>query len=366
MQKQNSIASKIIIILFLITLILPVSIQILDLEKNVINNENRKHAKLPKFKLSSPLHSIAEFKSYYLSNYGSKTTLTNNYIKFKSEILNENPIPNQVIEGKDGWLFAGNNYNNVLNNSFGNDDFTEKELNQTISFFDELKSFLDSKNISFYLVVPPDKNRLYQEFLPYTLRQQPTKLETLEKALKNETNIELINLYKPLLNSKSQHEHYLYLKTDTHWNYYGAHIGYSTIINEINNQHKVNKIPLDDFMVTEIKTNPMDLSKMINLKNKETTYKIEHKSNNDLNFVNSTIGNIHIKNKDKPLKTMLYKDSFTNAMMPFFNRTFSEIVYNRNYSLDKNKIENFKPDILIFEIIERNIDYFAKIKPFKN
>lgn len=365
MKKFKTIQYKVTVILFIVMLLAPNIIQIFDLEKNVVHNENRKYKTLPEFKLSKPLHSIGQFKNYYLENYGTKTILVNSYIEFKSEKLNENPIPNRVLQGKNGWLFIGNHYNNVLNNSFGNDNFTEKELSKTLDFFKKTKAYLDSKNISLYLVVPPDKNRIYQEFLPYTLKQHKTKLDVLNTELKKKVNIDIINLYKPLLANKNMQSQSLYLKTDTHWNYYGAYVGYSTVMDKINKQQIIPRIAIDSFNIIETKIDPLDLSKMINLKEKEKAYVINKKNKNNVKVLFSGKEKLHVKNEEKSLKVILYRDSFTNAMIPFFNETFNEIIYNKSYSIDKKEIESFKPDIVIIEIIERNIDMFATIKPFK-
>lgn len=364
MKTFENIKFKIIVILFLVLLVTPNAIQILDLEKNIVQNENR--AAFPEFKLSNPIHFIKSFKTYYLDNFGSKKILANSYIKFKTETLNENPIPNRVLKGKEDWLFLGNHYNDVLKKSFGHDTFTNKELEQTIYFFKELKNYFNSKNIAFYVVVPPDKNRIYQEFLPYTLKQKKTQLEILKNELKINAGIEVIDLLKPLLSKKEESSRYLYYKQDTHWNYFGAYIGYSTIIDEIKKQNNnVTKIPFDSFTVNESKLGQHDLAKMINLKEEQTRYIIEKKDDNEVEKLKIIRRKIHIRNKTKSHKVILYRDSFTNALYPFFNQTFLEIIYNKDYSVDKTEIETFKPDIVIFEIIERNIDTFAKMKPFQ-
>ena len=364
MTKDKNIKYKIITILFLVAILLPNIIQVLDVEYRLINNENRKYKTFPEFNIKSPIASIGDYKNYYLENFGLKTTLVNNYINVKSNVLNENPIPNRVVQGTDGWFFLGNNYNNVLNNSFGNDPFTEKEITNTIAYLRGLKDYFNSKNIAFYVVIPPDKNNIYQEFLPYKLKQNTTKLNVLKPLLKEKANINIIDLSIPLLKNKNKQQ--LYYKTDTHWNYYGAYIGYNYTIDIIRKDFNLNKVAINDFeFINEIYTKG-DLTKMINKIKDEPSITIKKKVNSKAKLISKTNNTIHYQNNTKSLKTILFRDSFATNWIPFFNESFQEIIYHKKHIINKNEIESFKPDIVIFEIIERNIDMFGNTDIYKN
>lgn len=351
---NNKTIYKLTTILFLAAIVLPNIVQVLDLESGFINNENRKHRSLPKLNLKDPITSIGKFKNYYLENFGLKTILVNNYINIKSNVLNENPIPNRVAQGKEDWFFLGNNNNNVLNNSFGNDPFVEKKLANTVNYLGKLKKYFDSKNIAFYVVIPPDKNKVYQEYLPFKLDQNPTKLEVLKPLLKKNAGIEIIDLSFPLLESKKEHK--LYLKTDTHWNYYGSYAGYASTIDIISKNFSIHKVSINDFELINKVYNRGDLTKMINLTIEEPSISIKKKTPSKAELIIDSRKTVHYKNKSQTLKTILFRDSFANAWIPFFNESFGEIIYHRNYVIDKKEIETFKPDIVIFEIIERNIN----------
>lgn len=364
MSKQKNIASKVIVILFLTALLVPNIVQILDLERNLVNNENRKHKSMPTFNASQPISFIGEFKNFYLENFGLKTSFVNNYIDFKSNTLSESPIPNRVVKGKDNWLFLGNHYNNVLSNSFGNDPFTEKELHNTVAYLKAVNHYFSSQDIPFYIVIPSDKNNIYQEYLPYKLNQNPTKLQTLKNTLKKELNLSVVDLSTPLLNEKLNQQ--LYLKTDTHWNYYGAYIGYSHIIDTIKKQLPVDKIEFNAFNIYKKEVDAVDLAKMINLKQKEISYTLDKKVISEAKIISQSRKILHYRNPSKKLKLMLFRDSFTNAMIPFFNESFNEVLYLKKYTFTKKEIETYRPDVVVFEIIERNIDLFARLTPFKN
>jgi len=364
MQKHKNITSKIIVILFLIALVVPNIIQILDLERNLINNENRKYKSMPAFNPKQPITFIGEFKNFYLENFGLKTTLVNNYIDYKSNVLHEIPIPNRVVSGKDNWLFLGNNYNKVLNNSFGNDPFFEKELENTVSYLKTISDYFASQGIPFYIVIPSDKHQVYKEFLPYKLKQNTTKLETLKMVLKNELKISIIDFNKELLKEKKNNQ--LYYKSDSHWNYYGAYIGYKKILETIKKDIAIDYVTLEDYNIHKEEVDAIDLAKMINVEQKEISIKLEKKVESKVEIISQSPKILHYKNEAKTTKLMLFRDSFANAMKPFLNESFSEVLYLKKHTFNKKEIIDYKPDVVIFEIIERNIDKFAELTPFKN
>jgi hypothetical protein len=51
----------------------------------------------------------------------------------------------------------------------------------------------------------------------------------------------------------------------------------------------------------------------------------------------------------------MYRDSFSIAWIPYFVESFEESIYLTNYNIDGAFIEKVKPDIVIYEIVERNL-----------
>jgi len=359
MNSKKDIKYTILIALFLAMLILPNLIMLTSLENNK-NNEQIKFKDFPELNLKEPIKFIKDFKNYYTDNYGLKTTSVSNYIDFKSKILKENPIPNRAFLGKNGWYFLGNHDNNVLNNAFGNDDFLNGELTRITKNIDNIITYLSSKSIKFYLVIPPDKNRIYPENLPYTLNQNKTKLEILKEHLKKELNFEIIDLTDVYLTNKKND--LFYLKTDTHWNQYGAFLGYKETINVLSKAFDVSSQPISSYKLEEEIVDNGDLINMINLKIEEKAITLNDKTKTDVITKTQTYKYKHFINPNKSLKLLMHHDSFANAWIRFFNESFGESIYLRGYVLDKGLIEKEKPDIIIFEIVERDITILSQEK----
>jgi hypothetical protein len=316
----------------------------------------------PQFNISlnNPKSTLKEVKKYYHKNYGLKNILLKNYVHFKTKTLEEHTLLNQVIKGKNGWLYLGNNYNNSLNNAFGNDAFTAQENKTIINNLKNIKTYLDTKDIPFYFIIAPDKNQIYPEYLPFQLDKKETKATKLIKQIKDQTTINCFSLHNSLMANKQNSE--LYYKTDSHWNSYGAYVGYTEIMKEINRNNTFKIESIDDYIITKMANFNGDLSRMLLSDKKVDQITFKRKKELDIEVINYSVPIKHYKNSKGKGKLMIYKDSFTNALTPFLNNTFNEVMYVRDINLNTKLIESFKPDMIILEKIERNIINLSQIK----
>lgn len=350
-DKNPHINRYILIVGFLFLLILPNLVLISGLEK-AQNNENKKFVSPPKIKLNNPKQLIVDYKTYYEENFGLRTTLINTYFNFKTKVLRENPIPNHVVKGEDGWYFLGNDHNDILNDTFGNVPFTDTELIAISQNLENTKIYLASKNIKFFIVVPPNKQTIYQEKLPYQFSKHTKRLEQLQNHLKNKTNLHIISL-EPRLISEKKHRQ-LYHKTDSHWNDYGAFLGYTATLNTIKKELNIPPVYLSEY---SSETEPIngDITAMINETSRENSIVLQKIKPSQIDTISPTYTFQHYTNSTKNLKLIMHGDSFSDAWIPFFNESFGETVYTRTYELDHDLIEMIQPDIVIFEIVERNL-----------
>jgi hypothetical protein len=333
-------------------LVLPNFVMILGLE-DVPKNKNRRFYTLPDFNTSTLLKSISDYKEYYQENYGLKTAFVNTYINIKTSILHEGPIPDKVIKGQDGWYFLGNHSNNVINDSFGNAPFTPEELEIITKYLSAINTYLVSRKINFYLVVPSNKSQIYKEKLPFQLSQNTSRLNQLKSHLKKEINLDIIDLGPELKSKKSNQP--LYLKTDTHWNELGAFIGYSKVINNINTDHY--SIPLEHISDYKInyKFDTGDITALLNDNTLERSISFEKQVKSPIIEMNHSYDYQHYFNPSGKKKLIMYRDSFSIAWIPYFVESFEESIYLTNYNIDGAFIEKVKPDIVIYEIVERNL-----------
>ena len=57
---------------------------------------------------------------------------------------------------------------------------------------------------------------------------------------------------------------------------------------------------------------------------------------------------------DSPLPgALIFRDSFSDALIPFLSEHFSRVVYAHSFSVDLDLVDSEKPDIVIFELAQR-------------
>ena len=348
------------IILFLIVLILPTLVQMTGVEDIIVNNENRKKNDFPKFQTKKPFLFVRKFKAYYKDNFGLRNTLSNSYLDFKNSVLHESPLPSKVIMGKSNFMFLGNSYSNVVNESLGFEKFSDKKLEKIKNNILSRKKWLKENDISFYIAVAPNKHVVYKENLPFKFLTKTTRKQQLLKYIKSKINFNIIDLGQQFTLKKKKHR--LYRKYDSHWNDLGAFYAAQTLVSEIKKEYDIENLKLTNYKIDSVKSNG-GISKTINYKTKEMrlVLKPRHKDSMiDLAtakyYSDPTIYESRYKNPSKKIKVLLFRDSFSSALIPFLNHTFGETTFIWSHNFDKDLILKEKPDIVIMEYVERYIE----------
>lgn len=306
--------------------------------------------------------SPASYGKFYLENFGFKKLFSNTYLDFKSNTLDENPIPHRVFKGKDDWYFLGDHHDKIFSNAFGNDLLDESEMHQIASNIEKIRAYLHSQNIDFYIIMPPDKNQIYKDKLPYQLQQNTTKLEQLKSYLKDRINFKIIDFKTELLEARKDHSVDLFYKYDTHWNNHGAFYAYSHLIDKLNEKYSVNKELLSNYKTLKALKN-YDLTRMLNIKINDSASILEKRTPSEITLTKPKNAYRMFQNPNGTLNVVYHGDSFMYALMPFMNETFKKITYVKNdYVLKPKIIEEEQPDIIIFELVERNIKLLKDIK----
>jgi alginate O-acetyltransferase complex protein AlgJ len=319
---------------------------------------------------------FSNFDIWYRDNFGFQRqyNFLHSIIYFKFGISHK---PNSSIMGKEGFLFAGNGLNHVVDNYTGKTEFSQNELELFEKSFYNLKEYLAKEGIDFYFVIPPDKISVYLEFLPdYIQKLGPSPLEKLSEFNQDQ---QLIDLTDTLICAKNKYGNQLYQKTDTHWSLLGSYIGFRKLMSQIEKKHpEISPFRLDSFTVTQSLCE-YDLSYVLGLNGFMEDFKFHPLFINKLdslfrvNFNGDTISfsqfeligvrdECVIVNKNKPLKVILIKDSFSNYWSGYFNQTFGKNMF-LHYDNERVKdlpaiIQSFKPNIVVYEMNERYIKDF--------
>jgi len=289
------------------------------------------------------------------------------YSYIKNKVFNTNPFPKKAISVKNNWKFAGNSLSNIILESKGFLNFSKNELELLEKKMIARNSFLRKEGIKFFIAIAPNKLSIYGQLLKIKKTNKPTKLEQLELICKN-NNIGFINLGLKFPNHLDKR---LYHKTDTHWNDYGAFFGFKEAINYISdyfsNSNFIN-YTLNDFTISTIDASVGDLNKMLKENYKEEVFLFDYKNKPIFDTLKKQL-QVPLNYKTKPvmyesrfscntnkLKILVFNDSFFDTLKKFFINNFGESLYIWNSVFDKNLILLEKPDLVFFELVERDID----------
>jgi hypothetical protein len=328
------------------------------------NTEQRQLAAKPSLALN--MDSInaypKDYETYFNDNFGMKNLLVkfNSYLNVK--LLNTSPT-DRVMIGKDGWLFFTKDRNEDLIDLYrGITLFTDDELAKIKKNLEERRDWLKAQGIPFVLMVAPNKETIYGEYLNDNIKkvQDKTRLDQLIDYLNKNSDIKIVDIRDELISKKPEER--LYDKTDSHWNEYGAYYGYKAILNEINKYlPNVKPKELNEFeVVKKVAGEGGDLAKMLSIPKAFNEEYILLQPKKEKAFV--PVGNFGYKldqglvteNKDRTLpRLLMFRDSFTVKMTPFISEHFSTAVYQWNHNFDPNLVKEVKPDVVVHEVVER-------------
>lgn len=327
----------------------------------VSSGENRVLASLPKVNLFH--EDFAEEMDTYIND---RIGLRNEAIKIYRTIpyMNEYNIQDKVMKGINGWLYLNDGDNYLYYQ--GVKTYSEKKLEQIKNNIKSNMDFCKKNNIKLITIIPPDKTTIYPEFYNPYIKKIPRKenykilKEYIEKTFPNSS---IILPYKELIDAKEKHS--IYFIKDSHWNSHGAYAAYKVLAESVSNIYPAYKTVNEEDAVKCDRSlyTYNDLEKMLGIKNitKNSSADICPKEKNilDLRYENAyqTISWKKSYGTKNAPKILLVHDSFMVELAPFIEKGASEIgsiwTYDNDFNQISDTILSFKPDLIIWERVER-------------
>jgi len=330
--------------------------------------ENRKLAAFPA--LASNWSSIRSFlpdlDAWFSDHFGFRSQLVTWYGISRYMWLGVSPSPAVGI-GPRGWLFYVDD--GGLEDFTNEHPLTESEIQNWRNTVVRAKNWCQARGIAYLFTILPDKGSIYPELFPQTARRV-SRLSRADQVVTAITDVgAAVDVRPALLNAKRSAR--LFQKTDTHWNQRGAYIGYRTIIDALRLQLPSIPPPKpeSDFAPMTRHIAGMDLAGMMGL--------TRVLGEEDLRFVPrqprqyvvvEPKGNIveageprivtEIPGSTLP-RAVVFRDSFTSAMAPYFSEHFSRVVYLWRNDFAVDEIEKEQPDVVLQEIVGRHVQWFV-------
>ena len=352
-KKIIKLAVLLLLLLILWTPLLQSQFKFID---ETTTTEKRTVAELPKFEIKNPYKYLSDFVKYFNDNFGFRNTLigVNNLIEFN--LLNTSTTA-KVIIGQNGWLYY--NQDNTIEDYLGLVPFSEKNLEEMAKNLELWNKMLKDKNIFFLLVIAPNKNTIYPEYLPENLKRSfpaKTRLDQATEYLTKYPDIHILDLREILIKEKNKFP--VYYETDSHWNNYGAYLGCQEVDDILGIYWKNIETPKIETIQANTKKENADMTAMLgideiskllpytkmDLKLKETA---KNTSNLSLVLFHDSFGYYETTDGSQ--------DRFLWCLAPTFKKISHE-KFDTN-GLDMSLVDKEKPNVVIFEITERFLDH---------
>lgn len=358
MKEANKITHIIITILFIAIITLPqIAYWIINEEEAEISiSENRNLSPKPTLELSTITEYPNAFENYY-----------NDHLPFREQIkwlwsninfyLFHTLVSDEVILGKEDWLFYRGDRSIEL--ITGKEEYLDYEKEAIIKNTQENARKLKEKNIDMYVLVLPNKENLYREYLPDTIpsAKHLSQAEEMIEYIKENTDVNLIYPKEELTKMKEKYQ--IYRKIDTHWNQIGACIGTIALQKEIDTEFNYNIEEI--YVETEENEEECDLARFIGMEKNWSEKKLEV-TNFYPDITTSVITNDkyeeYISNAENKKTVLLIGDSFRNNTRDYLPKLYEKVIYMHRDQYSEEIIEEINPDIVIIEVVER---YFRSL-----
>ena len=350
MKKENLI----ITIVFISLLFLPNIVYWFIKDKMDNNNyENRELYKKPELTFNTILSFPRNYENYFNDNLAFKNESRSIRSKTLYNIF-KTSSNSKVIIGKNKWLFFNSSAANDMGSisDFRNfSSYSKEEMNVIKEKLLKTKEKLNNKKIDFYVLVLPNKENTYSDYIPSLIKKSNrgySKTEMLINYLNKETNLNIVYPKEELIKGRDSMD--TYYKYDTHWNDFGAYIGVKELMKTIDSDFKMEKATFSKGKTLGDLANLNLASKYLNINEiivKDYLSKINLSCNVNGEFRNCESNGIYDK-------TILFVgDSFRNATVNYLGKIYKKSIFVHKNIYNQDLIEKYKPDIIIYEAVER-------------
>lgn len=359
-----------LILIFFIILSAPMFVRVFNINIRTTATEKRELTPKPTFKIGRDYPQL--FEQYYNDNFGLRTLFVNLNSKIKVDLFRASPNPSAALFGKDGFMFFNLKSNAIFRSYTNTNLVSQQALENAYQKQVEIRNTLTSKDIQYVIGFFPNKHTIYPEMMPFSMNMQiesqnsfADQATTYFKSKK----FTLVDVREDLLTEKKERQ--LYHKLDTHWNSYGAYIGYVSLCHQTYDLLGLTPYDISCFDISYSEERSGDLTDLIG-RDKIDSY---FDSVPTFSLKDSGIGfEILDNNKEYPDRTVItlnencnnektvlvFRDSFSVGLVKFLSLHYHKVIYiwDSTYpTLDMEMIEKTNPDVVMLLGVERSLNH---------
>ena len=333
--------------------------------------ENRELAKLPQLETEGKWNTyfLQELGAYFEDHFAFRPLLVAIDANIQSRVFQVSNV-DTVTVGEDGWLY----YTASMEDYLGKSPLSPRGISNAAHNLALMQQYVESRGAAFLFAAAPNKNSLYGEHMPNYLKQEG-KITRQWDLLKPELEKYGVS-YVDLFSLFEGQEEVLYLKRDSHWNQKGAMLAYRAMMEKLDLEHETYET------VTSIREKKTygDLSRMLyplgsdkkwdgfSFLKAEPEWDYSYQKENAFQYLTDTESVeeawIETKSQEGEKTLLMFRDSFGNTLLPFMANAFERGCFSRSVPFNlTGYMEGCKPDAVILEKVERDLEEFAKTPP---
>ncbi len=299
------------------------------------------------------------FEAFVNDHFGFRAALIHTQTDLSTALLNRLPT-DQVVAGTDGWLFyAGEGSLALFQRAV---ELDPDRLDAWRTQLAERVGRLNSLGAGYAFTVAPDKHTIYGEYMPgYLHRGRNPSPHDQFMTMATANDLPVIDLRPALMAGKPSGQ--LYMRDDTHWNARGAYVAYRALMARLGRE----ALDLGDGDFDMRPNGPGDLARMALIDRLEQVPATRAQALpcevREVERVNDPSGKatlIRTRCEGAAGKLVLYRDSFGDALLPFFAASFGEVVaLSGTPALAdiERLVEAERPDFVLEERVERHLRF---------
>ena len=249
---------------------------------------------------------------------------------------------NEVLLGKDGWLFyKATGDGTPLYDYMGINHFSEEELAKVYDNLVAIGDGVSARGMDVIFMTVPNKEQVYSEYMPDTVDKinDKSRLDELTEYIESKGGLIAdrycyVDTSKVLRSCKDTYP--LFYRTDTHWTECGSYLA----LMELRRAMDQRVTPIDEVVFTDKGGFVGDLAKISG-------------SRDEYSEVNPVIDASSINDDSTKDQVMLIiGDSFGDAMIHSAKHFYKEVYWVRLKEYT-DELDRYEPDVVVVECVER-------------
>lgn len=306
-----------------------------------------------------------QFDDWYGDTFSFRTYLISGWHGL-NRLIPENSFNERVISGKGGWLY----FSDTLDDYLRYKPLSDLELARCKTILDMQAKWLHDQDIAFIFTVAPNKNSIYPEFMPNKYKQADG-LDKADQLAKSNipSYVDLFSLIQSEITDRMDQADLFYHKEDSHWNNTGARMVSEHLLANAKELMQ-SDLPLENLPGQPIEYRQDwlgDLSVMLFPSGPKPDWQHYYSENAKYSYTRPirSLEDMTITTQSDQGQTnlLMFRDSFANALIPMLSPAFQQAVYSRALPIDYRLIDEAEADIVIIEIVERNLRNIIESAP---